>query len=235
MFKVRPVIDRMLEFYEHPPGRQRFDRYLEMLQGNSKSDMELPIGGYNPMAKAHVSEKLRELKVLNAEKIIAEAVKNIPSGKEYEVVFNLADDLLGGWTNRYTTDYQSKFELNPLVQRGFCTPYFWTSETYSAHLIKERTIAQAYRTIYFSRHGKPVSLEDHVKQEAWVAAELGFESISNPKVHSFYEANRHTIDYSTIIAFLYGDAAAESLGFGPLGHCRDPLTFSHFIALVTTG
>ena len=72
MFKIRPVLDLMLEFYEHPRNQERFDLYLKLLQGSSKSDLELPIGGYNPMAKEHITEKLKELLNLDAEKIISQ-------------------------------------------------------------------------------------------------------------------------------------------------------------------
>jgi len=223
MFKLRPVLDLMLEFYEHPRNQERFDLYLKMLQGNSKGDMELPIGGYNPMAKEHINEKLRELKKLDAERIIAESLTVISCEKNFEVVVNLADDLLGGWTNRFTTDYQSKFQLNPLIERGFCTPYFWSGEGYSVELIRERAISQAYRTIYFSEHGKPETLEQHMSQENWVNEKSGITKIEDPKVELLYNSIKHTSNYSTIIAFLYGDEAAESLGFKPLGHSKNPL------------
>ena len=223
MFKVRPVLDLMLEFYEHPRERERFDLYIKMLQGNSKGDMELPIGGYNPMAKAHLSEKLMELKSLNAEGIIADSLTDISCQKDFEVVINVADDLLGGWTNRFTTDYQSKFQLNPLIERGFCTPYFWSSEVYSHELIRERAVSQAYRTIYFSEHGKPETLEQHIEQENWVKSKIGISIAVDPRIELLYNSIKQTTDYSTIIAFLYGDEAAESLGFKALGHSKDPL------------
>ncbi len=223
MFKVRPVLDLMIDFYEHPRNQERFDLYLKMLQGNSKRDMELPIGGYNPMAKEHLSGKLKALKQLNAEEIISETLLNVPSTREYEVVINLADDLLGGWTNKFTTDYQSKFQLNPLIQRGFCTPYFWSSEKYSETLIRERSLAAAYRTTYFEIHGKSETLEEHVNQENWVAEKCGTSKSENQEVQSFLETIKHTTDYSIIIAFLYGDDAAENLGFRKLGHSKFPL------------
>jgi len=223
MFKLRPVLDLMLEFYEHPRNQERFDLYLKLLQGSSKSDLELPIGGYNPMAKEHITEKLKELRSLDAEKIISQALQNIPCSKNYEVVINLADDLHGGWTNRFTTDYQSKFQLNPLILRGFCTPYFWSSEEYSLELITERVQAAAYRTFYFETHGKPETLEQHVNQEAWVAEQTKTAKLIKPEFELLYQNLKHSTDYPIIITFLYGDEAAESLGIKALGHSRLPI------------
>ena len=60
-----------------PIGQERFQAYLTLLKGNSKDDMVLPIGGFNPMTKPQVLEKLLELKSLNAEQIIENTIEKI--------------------------------------------------------------------------------------------------------------------------------------------------------------
>jgi hypothetical protein len=76
-FQLIPIIDRMLQLYAEPPSPIRFQKYLGMLQGDTKGDLALPIGGNNPMAKQHVSDKLNELKELGAEEIIKNALAEV--------------------------------------------------------------------------------------------------------------------------------------------------------------
>jgi hypothetical protein len=152
-FELVPILDTMRDFYEKPRDLDRFQAYLSLLQGETKGDLARPIGGFNPMAKAHVLDKLNQLKNLYAEKIMAETLVNISSKQLnvpiFKVSLTLADDWQGGWTNRFTADFDSKFKLNALINRQFCTPVFWTSEDYSVDLIQERTLEYAFRTQYW--------------------------------------------------------------------------------------
>ena len=66
-FELLPVIDIMLDLYEKPRTAERFQEYLEVLQGGTKGDLVIPIGNFNPMAKEQALQKLIELKTLHAE------------------------------------------------------------------------------------------------------------------------------------------------------------------------
>ena len=77
IFKLRPILDEMEKIYLMPRNRKRFEAYLLLLQGESKDDMLLPIAGYNPMGKELALNKLRALKALKAEGIIAEKLQAI--------------------------------------------------------------------------------------------------------------------------------------------------------------
>ncbi len=220
-FRLIPIIDKMVEFYSVPPSIERFNKYLSILEGQTKGNLEIPIGSYNPMAKEHVRERLLELKQLNTEEVVEETLSLLNRQNNYPeltfgVCLNLADDLHGGWTNRITTNYQSKFQIHPLVKRHFCTPHFWTSETFSTDLIVSRTKEYVFHTLYFLDHGKPVTLNDHVEQLNFVQHNLSgnFTSISAKKSFEQYKSSE---DYSVIINFLYGDNASELLGFRSLG------------------
>jgi hypothetical protein len=227
-FELVPILDTMLDFYEKPRDLDRFQAYLSLLQGETKGDLVRPIGGFNPMAKPHVLDKLKELKALEAEKIMAETLADLSSKQEntpvFKVSLTLSDDLQGGWTNRFTADFDSKFKLNPLIKRQFCTPVFWTSEDYSKDIIRERTIEYAFRTLYwFDKKTKPVTLKDHFEQEQFVAKK-GTPQYRSPKLacdtvflQNFYETHADSDDYALIFNFFYGDAASESLGFKTFG------------------
>ena len=177
-FKLQPILAHIKTLYQKPISVDRFQEYLGMLQGNTKGDLALPISGFNPMAKDHILQKIEELELLDAEAIVEEAIvevnRNLPSSvvgsaKEIIVVINIADDLKGSWTNYYTTDFDSKFKLNAFVNRGFCVPYFWTSESYSKQLIHNRTTEYMARTHYRFNNPQPITLEDHFLQEVFVA------------------------------------------------------------------
>jgi len=223
-FKLRPILSEIKELYHQPISEGRFAKYLKKLKGNSKGDLQLPIAGFNPMAKEHVLQKIEALERLNAEELINDTIQEFNAkldsdgGEVYLVVINLADDLKGAWTNFYTTDFESKFKLNAFIERRFCVPYFWTSEGYSEDLIIARTTAYLNRTIYWLKNPKPKTLKDHLDQEIFVASN-SFRELRNldqqdiQAMDSFYHLHKHSQDHDIIFNFFYGNAASESLGY----------------------
>jgi len=215
-FEILPVLHSIEELYSKPITPQRFKEYLKKLQGNTKGDLALPISGFNPMAKPHVLEKIQELQKLRAEDLVAKLLKSIHPTSEtlnpnsIKIVLNVADDLKGGWTNHYTTDFDSKFKINALVERDFCAPYFWTSETYSKELITDRTLEYMHRTSFWKANTRLKTLEEHLIQEIYVQQQI--QPSAKPKVtadiksiETFYEAHKHDDNYSLIFNFFYGN------------------------------
>jgi hypothetical protein len=227
-FELLPTTDMMINLYEKPLNVKRFKEYLKMLHGDTKGDLAIPISGYNPMAKGHLLDRLNELKSLDAEQIIIETLNNLNDShfskklnRNFKVVINLSDDLKGGWTNRFTSDYDSKFKINGLFSRNFCTPIFWTSEKFTKSIIRERTLEYIFRTVYWLTNPKPRTLKEHLEQEIFVAT----QTKSNCKVpetnikglDKFYKDNENTDDYHIIFNFFYGDKASASLEFPTYG------------------
>ncbi len=233
-FDVVPILDLMIDFYQKPRDFERFQSYLSLLQGDTKGDLARPIGGFNPMAKPHVLEKLMVLKKMDAETIMTNTLGEVSSKSKnapiFKVSLTLADDWKGGWTNRYTADFDSKFKFNALAKRQFCTPIFWTSEDFSEELIRVRTLEYAYRTIFWNdKKTKPQTLKDHFEQEQFVAKHVQLKS---PKLQDdtdflqkFYQNHVNSEDYALIFNFFYGDAASESLGFKTFGVQDDAAGF----------
>jgi hypothetical protein len=240
MFILSPILDTMIALYEKPRSVERFHEYLRILQGDSKDDMVVPVGNFNPMGKEHVPEKLQELKRLDAEAVMNEvlSVLSMNTGKEsnrqFKVFIAVADDLKGAWTNHYTTDYDNKFRLNALIARNFCTPLFWTSETYSEELIRQRTLEQCIRTLYWLHAPKPKTLAEHIGQEKFVAQ----KSAGGKKpacdlefLRAFYEQHKDSEQYDLIFNFLYGDEACRELAF-PTHGVKEPYAgYRYAIAL----
>lgn len=217
----------MKTLYQLPRTRERFEAYLLMLQGKQKTDMILPIAGYNPMGADHILSKLNELQDLDAEQIIQEELDNINTNisskkdQSIQVVLNLADDIGGAWTDRYTTDFSSKFEIQAFVKRNFCTPYFWTSESYTKELIIQRTREYAYRTLHVIEKGKPKTLKDHIQQEVYVQihSNNSFQISENnfSEIKKYDIQNSDSEDYNLIFNFFYGDEVSESLAYKTYG------------------
>lgn len=134
---------------------------------------------------------------------------------------NLSDDLKGGWTNHFTSDYDSKFKFNGLYNKNFCCPLFWSSENYSIDKIKIRTKEYLQRSIYWESFPKPITMKGHLDQEIFVARHVsGIKLQTTPdmlSIQSFYEDHWDSDDYSIIFNFFYGDSASESLGISSYG------------------
>jgi len=214
------------------------------LEGNTKGDLELPITGFNPMAKDHVIQKIEELEALGAETILENLINEFnaeiteSSSKEITVVLNLADDLKGGWTNFYSSDFDSKFKLNGIINRNFCVPYFWTSEKYSAEIIRNRTMGYLNRTLYGLNNPKPKTLEEHLEQEVFAESNrqfkhiLEFEETSFEQIATFYKTHKNSAEYDKIFNFFYGDKGSDSLGYKKFGIIeKTGFDYAKFISL----
>jgi len=236
-FQLKPILSEIKDLYSKPISTERFKEYISKLQGGTKGDLALPIGGFNPMAKEHILQKISELEDHKVETIMKETIKEFNSklggshSKEIAVVLNIADDLKGGWTNFFSTDFDSKFKLNAFVSRKFCVPYFWTGESYSRELIKSRTLEYLNRTLYRLNNPQPKTLEEHLEQEIFsVTMENNcykdYKEANFSKMDNYYLENKQSEEYDRIFNFFYGDEGSESLGYKKYGIER-PLGFEY--------
>ena len=123
-FEIIPVLDQMKSLYTIPKGEKRFQQYLQMLQGEEKADMILPIGGFNPMGNELVKEKLDELLKFEPEKkaqFAIEQVANLYTAFELKIGFaiNLTDDVGGSWSHYSSADYENKIQHGVSFQKRF--------------------------------------------------------------------------------------------------------------------
>ncbi len=88
--------------------------------------------------------------------------------------------------------------------------------------VRHTVLASIYRSAYVRRHGQATSLEQMLAQEGWA---LRFAGIAPPVLDTdeleysqeVIAPHRATTAYPTIVAALYGDAAAASVGYPTLG------------------
>ncbi len=226
-FELLPVLDAMIALYQEPASPARFEHYLRLMLNENRDDIVLPIGGYNPMAKPHVLEQLLKLRTIEVESIMQEVIAaenaecaDLLGNEIFFVSLVLADDLMGGWTNRYTTDYSARFETEALLKRQFVTPYCWSSESIDALLIRSRIRAAMIRTAYQLTHSAATTLESHIEQETYIQEALGERGLLaglSDSARTYYNRYKLSEEHGRIISFLYGDEAAKQLGYEPVG------------------
>jgi hypothetical protein len=223
-----PVLRTLRELYVQPRDMQRFRRYLAALTGGT-DDIVLPIGVANPMAKEHAIAKLDELLALGAEDVGAAAAAaaaarlagRVPLELEVKASLVLVDDVAGGWTNRYTTEASVRFPGRGALRRPFATGLVWTSESPGAEQLHQEVLGAIYRVVYQQRRGLPVRLRAMLDQEGLAGLFAGARPDLAPdelaRARRVVAGVGDDPGYPTAFACLYGDEAAEQLGYRPLG------------------
>ncbi|WNJ18321.1 hypothetical protein [Pontibacter sp. G13] len=227
-FQLIPVVDQMLELYRLPIGQDRFQAYLNLLQGPHGKDMICPVGGYNPMAKEPAIARLQELKMLNAEALAQTELEKLSREcaqlgiDQVGVALNLADDVGGSWSDYFSTSFSSRFQIGALVKRQFCAVFFWTSEPFSEELIRRRVREYALRTVYQLRNGLARTLQDMMDQERFVAqhspkTESQMSDEASDLAEKFLKKYGNSDEMPVMFNFFMGDEASEALGYRTFG------------------
>src|SRR4051794_39219155 len=117
-----PLLRVLREVYAIPPREivngkpRRFQQYLRTIFSPGGDGAErLPLLAANPMAKDHVTALLDQLLALDADGIGAQAAAEAAARRtddpgDYNVALVVADDLKGGWTNRYANEFNFRFQ-----------------------------------------------------------------------------------------------------------------------------
>src|SRR5438105_726123 len=106
-----PLLKVQRDLHEIPLGMARFRQYLRTVLNHDGSDVELaPLLTVNPMGREHVNRLLDALLAIDADRIGAEAAAEASAhvsdvAGSYKATLIVADDLKGGWTNRYACEY----------------------------------------------------------------------------------------------------------------------------------
>ena len=241
-FELVNILQKISELYKLPKTKERFDKYLFILQGNTKDELLLPIAGFNPMGNELATNQLEQLIQLNAEDIAGDEILKINStlntndNRTIQVGLNLVDDVEGSWSNYYTTDYKSKFEIESLLKRNFCTPHFWTNEILTEEIIRQRVRAYIYRTLFWIKNKKPETLADCLEQEIYVQTHSSnntnsFEEHNFSEIEKFYQKHFKSADYNLKFNFFYGDQASKQLEYSQYGiKEKDGFEYAKFIS-----
>lgn len=220
-----PLLRQERELYDVPRGRERFQAYLKAMTLGT-GEAALPLAVLNPMGREHVGEYLDRMIAMGVEDAAAQAVADACDrldGVEDEIrlAIVVADDLKGGWTNRTFTEMANRFERAYEVARGWATALFWTSEEPTLERARSESLGAIYRTLYERRFGAARTLGAMMRQEGRAARFAGehvaLDDAALAAARRVIEPNRDSTAYPVIVAALYGDEAATSLGYPPLG------------------
>ncbi len=211
------------DLYRLPRDRARFEKYLDILRTPDRTDVRYPpLVLVNPMARDHASTLLDDWLALDAEgaaerAAVAAAAELTDVRERLAMGLALVDDLGGGWTHRHATDFSIRFESAATLKRGWVSTVLWTSERPSLARVREEAGTAVFRAAYQLRHGSATSLREMMAQEGWALAQakasgphLGEDEIEYTR--EVIEPHLETRDHGTILACLFGDQAARSLG-----------------------
>src|SRR4051812_17961418 len=130
--ELLPLLQAQRDLLKTGRGFERFKQYLDLML-DGQGEIALPLATFNPMSKPHVAELLDALIAMGAEEVARAALdeaavrlQGIPGKLRVGLV--IADDAMGGWTNRYLTDARHRFEDDGEIKRGFATTLIWTGE-----------------------------------------------------------------------------------------------------------
>jgi hypothetical protein len=221
-----------------PRDYERFRQYLRTIRSPDGKNLELPsLIAMNPMGKEHVTDLLDALLALDADRIAARATAEASARLEdtpgdCKVTLVVADDLKGGWTNRYANEFTHRFQcggttgnLPSWLNDFWITGLLWSSEPVSERAVREAILTAAYRAAYVERHGPARTLRQRLAQEGAVMAMAGCsEPVLEPDDIAYTRELLipflETQDMRTCIECLFGDVAARTLGFTPRGLSR---------------
>jgi hypothetical protein len=118
--------------------------------------------------------KVDELLKIGAEeaggKAAATVVATDNDGTPMKIGLAVADDIGGGWTNRFSTDYTARFRIENGVRRGWISVILWASEPYDQARIHRETQFSVRRCLYVKQHGEAQTLHEHIEQELAAAS-----------------------------------------------------------------
>jgi hypothetical protein len=224
-----PLLGTQLEIYQVPLGFERFKTYIKTILG-SLDDIELaPLSAMNPMAKDHAKVYIENLLVLHADDSAAKAVTDFSKRMKTlndidgRISLVVCDDAKGGWTNRYLNEmtYFFDFDKTAFLKRPWLMVPCWTSEEASSQKSYQETLVYLYRLAYVFDYGQAKTLKQMLQQEGHTLSHANtMQWLSQDDLEYTKEVITpylETLEKPIQVACLYGDAAAKSVGYQPLG------------------
>ncbi len=223
-FEYVPLLRKQLEIYTLPRGFERFQSYIKTIVNEAGDDIALtPLVTMNPMGKEHCNALLEQYLApeIDAERLAEQTLAEFATDAALRVSLVLIDDAKGGWTNRTDYEYKLRNQLGASLKRSrWLSLMLWTSATPSAELVSETTRTTLRRALHVLAHGDPKTLREILAQEA--AAQTQFQTLDPEELVYTREVLMPLLETPTenmpvIVAALFGDTAAVSLGYPPLG------------------
>ena len=223
-FEYVPLLRKQLEIYTMPRGFERFQSYIQTIVNETSDDIALaPLMAMNPMGKDHCNALLEQYLApeIDAERLAEQILAEFATDAALRVSLVLVDDAKGGWTNRTDYEYKLRTQLGTTLRRsGWLSVMLWASAIPSAELVSETTRTTLRRALPVLAHGDPKTLREILEQEA--AAQTQFPLLDPEELAYTREVLMPLLEtpienMPMIVAALFGDSAAVSLGYPALG------------------
>jgi hypothetical protein len=226
MLTLAPALQAQRDLLDLPRGMERFEPYVDTMIDRATDTVKLPLGVFNPMSKEHVAALLDVLIGIEAEAIaqdvIGRANATLPVTElDIAICLVVADDAEGGWTNRFITDFEYRYTERGVIP-GWVQVLLWSSEGAEPDHVRATVARSIYRDVHSKTHGIPATLRQMLEMEALASSFAG-----GPERHLDPDDIAYTLEViaphldsderPTIMACLYGDDAARSVGYQPLG------------------
>jgi len=205
--RVVPTLAPMAEVYRLPseggPSSPRFNTYLSLIRSG------MPLSGFNPMTNKDVLGTIEELLAFDAERVLQDAADDLAIVDDVDVFITVATP--GVWTDRLATEIDHR-----LVGRSWPQVLWWTGSPVNRATFLQQAQGQLVRAGWTSRYGPPETLADAAGQEG-LALSFADEGALHADVASALDVLGHDRSLATMVAVLYGDDAAQAMGFSPVG------------------
>jgi len=223
-----PLLQIQRDLHRIPRSMERFREYLRVMLNDENSDVRLPpLVMMNPMGKDHVTALLDALLTLDADSVAARAVEEASARLKdlsgtYKVGLVIADDAMGGWTNRYASEF-GLFCINPAaLKRGWLIGVLWSSEPPAVLTVRQAVLTVVYRAAHFLQHGSALTLRELMTQEGYAMAmaectQPTLEPDDLAYTSEVIAPHLEARDQPTLMGCLFGDTAARSLGYPSQG------------------
>ncbi len=235
--KLEPILEECRAIYDLEGVMDRYWVYVNLM---TKTRGELvPLGDFSPMGRRQ-KDFLHVLIKMKAEEFAQEVCDQVGAeinvDVSYRVMLVVVDEPANGWTQRYLTDadwrFSDKIEKlakssgTPAFDRWVTVNLWTTDESLHPREPSYEWIQMLVRSALFRAHlqrqnGYPVKLADMLRQEGMVMVfsgeNLPLTTSDLAKTEEIIVPLLESTNFATNFAALYGDEAALSVGYSPLG------------------
>jgi len=226
-----PTLRDQQRIYAIPRGPGRFADYIATITGGVPDACVMPpLISMNPMAREHVAEAVDRLIALDAEAVARDATAEAcarlsaaPIDLSLKIGLVVLDDLKGGWTDRRFIELAYRLPRGKAVSTfGWLTAGLWVTEPTSPEGVRATVLSTIYRCAHRHRFGNPSTLREVFLLEGRAACFAGSVGTGLDPDDLAYSREvvapwLDTDDVPRQFACLFGDAAARSVGYDPLG------------------
>lgn len=220
MVSVVPTLAAMADIYRLPraggPNSPRFTAYHARVAATHG------LSAYNPMAGPHALEAVEALLALDAEAMAAAVATEILARLEYHGHVTLAVVVAspGMWTDRIATDIGHRTLDVGAAHHGLVMQ--WARESITATSVRNATIAETVRVVHTAQHGAARAVHAVLEREgrALAMGDATFARLNAAEqqaVEEAFEIIGDSANLADIVAIAFGDDAARTLGYPPLG------------------